>query len=175
LTYIEYGYIIIDIERGKNTMISVNELFGDASLTPKQKLAARSLFSQAYNIPYVAAISTIRKTYPSFNPKHDVHWFNLIDICNAIITDREMTTAEHVEYEINRISTGGFYSGRMDHFCGTSTQIFYSDRLIGCFGYCTIRKTYHSSIGRNGRDLFFPTAQQAIDWLTAFNKGKVAA
>jgi hypothetical protein len=135
-------------------------------------IRAKKYFSECYSTP--ASIAAIREKFPTFDHTNNTHWENLIDKCvQSEMTDRELYNAQ-ITAQLFFIAEQGFYTGRMDYLCGTSTQIFHSDRLIGTFGYSTIQKQYYCSQGRHGRNYYFPTAQQAIDWVTSFIKGKTA-
>lgn len=148
-------------------------------LTPAFKLRARKLFSQAYGYNYVAAISTIKIQFPAFDATQTIHWYNLIDKCEAKIQESEVveiTPESSLNTVVEALYKMGIYSYDHETFLVNSYKFATNNVTLGSIGYNLDDKRFFVSFGRFGRRQYVNEPGDAFLLITKYarNVSKVA-
>ena len=135
-------------------------------LTPEFKKAALKLFSIAFNC--APKVKEVKKLFPVFDARKKVHWMNLVDKSNDLITQNEIPkvgTREFNEFfgteveTITRKYQG--YAAHFDFFTSPSAKIYFNG-VMGTVGYNAIHNKYFSHRGYNINYSLFDTLEKAI-------------
>ena len=129
---------------------------GKEMITTAFKLMVRKMFSKVYGIPYVAAVSTIKKEYPAFNASKASHW--------EWLAEQLMDELEPPVEQLTQIAT--YYGSVHSKYGYTFTSHEYRlTNVKGYFlmtiGYSLTRGCYYiqSSHNNSTRPLYYTSYQ----------------
>jgi hypothetical protein len=132
------------------------------TLTAKFKKNVKEMFAKAYGYS-TGTVFLIKKVFPKFEAKHDLHWYNLIDRCEQKIQANEfeaLTNERKLWISINELGYG-IKTGKFDSFMRDEYVIIRSDErshhslTLGAVGFSHLHQRWYFST-RTGN--FFATS-----------------
>lgn len=134
-------------------------------LTTRFKKAAFALFCKAFNFKSVG-MSMIKRVFPAFVASSAIHWFNLIDKCESMITLAEVQAAKKSALEKAEAIKNAFKGyrevklGSPEWFLGQSFKIYVHNLSVGTVGYSDTRESWYFET--RSKSHFVPSLHDAV-------------
>lgn len=122
-------------------------------LTLSLKLRIRKVFSQIHGLHFTATNKDIKKVYPKFDARSNVHWYTLAEKLLNILDDLDKTPMDMVKDEVNKRDDIVISMSPSSTFMGVYHKVYkrYNHRgeekliHIGSIGYSDMTKKYEYS------------------------------